>query len=296
MAGRVQEAMQERGLDFVVRSVPLWYHKGNGEGYEHLETNRALAIMDDDGNPREILSVVGNRFQFQQPVESFSWIDGLLEEYPGSVINRAGRHGSKVWVSVSLPNEKEAIAGDVIKQSVVIFDDYGGGSSYRIAVRNVRLVCSNGMTSHGEVASFTVKHVGDFRHKVRKAVRGIQAAMTAFERDLAVYREWADVPISVSVAEEAYAAWLSGASIEEASVRLADQSKRRVRNLDNVLHRYFRGVGARPGNVWGWYNGCTNYLTWAFTEDQGRQGVLWSETRVRDLEQRAIELATTMAT
>lgn len=183
-AKSVQSALKESGMDWTVRTVPIFGAANYVEDDKGLLVERGIElgerISDKHGVQREsdgrLLGVVGNSWTPVQNKEGFALVDDFLK-VGGAHIESMGEidGGRKVWMQVRM-DEDMFIAGEQIATYVLFLNGHDGRTSVMASMLDVRFFCMNCL-------DFVKKH-HRVRHTSKATSRLAEARQILKLRDL----------------------------------------------------------------------------------------------------------------
>jgi hypothetical protein len=284
-------------LDYDVVTEPVAANlicSSNRDNYLGTDQYKAV-VMYRNGEPQEVLGVNKTRYVPINPRLAFGWIDELVEKYDGEW-HSAGRTRNGAWVCAEFPRlhrTVSAIVGDTLVVQLFAWDSYDGSSQTKYVVRLLRLVCENGMMMLQPHSVVTVSHTGNTAYKVGRASQQLDNIGGLLDENEKIVNQLTAVPVTETAAKIGYAALLLDSDFQTARDRVFNSKARDLRNLDILMTRFRWGNG-HSADLWGWFNGVTNYLSHEYSTAD-RRPMAWSHGRGRVLERKSLDIALKMA-
>lgn len=200
-----EEALSRGGLDWEVRSVPLWAGPGTllpptgqpslfGEPLPpclaRVPGRKALVRADrPQGAPGSVLGVVHDDFvplQNREGIEAFDEVFGL----GGKVYETGGwlGDGERIWLLARAGDPLEPLPGDEVRRYVLFANSHDGSTAIRVRRTGIRVVCQNTFTlALGERAAgpeLRLRHAFSLE-ALRGELQLLRDRWKAEERDLA---------------------------------------------------------------------------------------------------------------
>lgn len=187
-AKTARAALREAGL-FKIDSWKMQVANPYSETWEAISDRMLVSIPDDHSHVTgwndHFLGVVTEHYKTLQP----EWIATLWDEYvrgeddkpvpvTGIRLNKARSHMvisseiGKYEVKARNGNGGRKV-GDVIKSFMVLDAPFMPGSSVKLSAGDLRLICTNGLTSNQSRMRVTVPHMGDAEETIRKVMCGL---------------------------------------------------------------------------------------------------------------------------
>lgn len=174
--------LQTAGLDYTVAQTPVKFHP-EGE-YMTEVPGKFVNYRTDTGAP---LGVVGSKYTTIQNIESYAFLDGLLDH--GMIADSAGSfaEGSRIFVAAQIPEDlvldPEGVA-DVIKQYVVFGNSHDGSSPSYAVTTPWRPVCKNTerLAVQGAKARWNVRHTKNWKDRLDEAKRALGLTSQYYEK------------------------------------------------------------------------------------------------------------------
>lgn len=188
-----QQAMDAANLaGWDVRKHPLTTTAIMGADGEQLLLPVADKFATIRTNPEtlqpEVLGVVGNSYTPIQNEAHCELLDAIVDQ-SGAHFEVAGamRGGRDVFVSMKLNSQMLVGGVDPIDLNLAAFNSHDGTSSFKLAVTNVRVFCSNQQAAvmAGAVSKFSVRHTarsGGILAEAREALKLTFAYNAEFEK------------------------------------------------------------------------------------------------------------------
>jgi phage/plasmid-like protein (TIGR03299 family) len=167
------EAISAAGLDYDVTLADLATNDG-------ISVPMKKAVVRTD--TRDVLGVVGDRYQPIQNRECFAFLDAVVAD-GGLRYHTAGalRKGERIWLLAKLPGSiRVRSSEDVTEKFLLLSNSHDGTSCLRVFFTSIRVVCANTLAvadHQGLGEGISIRHQGNLVSKIRQAreVLGIAA-------------------------------------------------------------------------------------------------------------------------
>jgi len=198
-APTAQDALRAAGLEWEVRSLPVYIRQPGSSEYTEVPGWRAN-VRDSDWST---LGIVSEGYSVVQPFEAFDFLDQVVGsgdvryETAGSLFR-----GRKIWILARMTEGAKDVLGDPLAPYVLFTNSYDGSSAVRCLTTPVRVVCNNtlNMALGNYQRIWSIRHVGNISGKVRDA----QDALGMAHHYLDALQEDAEVLQQKKVDEEAW--------------------------------------------------------------------------------------------
>lgn len=186
-----REVLAQANLLWTVEKTPLETQAIGPEGVTTLEVPNKVGItrFDPQGNPLDVLGVVGSGYVPFQNADMISLLDGLVDG-AGASFEAAGHYKghTNTFVAMRLP-EGFTVGDDQTDVYLFASNAHDGSGAFRVAVTGMRLLCTNmirGIHSSADY-SISLRHTKNFDVKVEqvRAVLNLQVKKTEEMRDFA---------------------------------------------------------------------------------------------------------------
>lgn len=259
-----KEAIEQAGLGWEVKKVPLITADGNSTPVDHVAIQR---VSDSS-----ILGVVGPRFEPLQNVDAFKFFDPFIEnklatyETAGSL-----KQGKKIWILAGINSDPiEVLPGDEVKKFVLLSNSHDGSLAVRVGFTPIRVVCANTLKlAHDNVSSklLRVRHTASMGKTLDQIREIMNLANASFEATAEQYKALA----SKSINKQDLEAYIT-------RVFKGNDSKQFETVKAKIVNLFETGKGSdlARGTVWGAYNAVTEYLGYEAGRNQdNRLNSLW---------------------
>lgn len=232
-------------------------------GGEWRETT-AQAIVDRHRGKERLLAVRSSRYSLVPNSQLFSALDLAADQLnvslePATATYYAGR----TRATFKVPSMQFDVRGDQSPSvpTIIIDNDYRGGSSIRGHVGIFRLICSNGAVAGYSIAKMVKRHVGSVSEELLPLMVELVEQMVAA----------ADV--AKITAEVAMNTPIGGEALDKMLDQISKGTNRRYRNeLDRVVEQNLSVLG---GNAWAFIQGLSEMATHVLPEKNSTQN--WSD-------------------
>lgn len=262
-----EDAIIKSGLDWTVSKHQLFMQP---EFSSSPIAVPGASIMRDD--TREVLGIVGPKYEPTQNRDAFKLLDGLRAE--GAEFVGAGSFGGggTVFMQMDLMAARDIVPGDQVRQYIIVRNSHDGSGSYIVKSTPTRAVCWNTLThaSFGEGQLFgRVRHTKGSKARIADIATLIAGLRKQQERAFDTYAALATRPVTDALIKSVF---------EEIGVFQLPTDPEQVRALANVQEKrrtvldLFEGKGRGAtmpgvaGTAWGLYNAVTEFADWDWAQ------------------------------
>ena len=130
------EAIEAAGLNFTVEKWPMRTQRGS------LPVNNHFATVRTD--TKEVLGVVGSRYEPIQNKDAFTAFDSLVGEGE-AIYHTAGAlgKGERIWILAKMPDYIRINGNDIVEKFLLLTNTHDGTSVVRVKLTPIRVVCEN---------------------------------------------------------------------------------------------------------------------------------------------------------
>lgn len=242
-------AIELAHLAWDVAKQPIFLADGS-----EIPDNFALVRQDTGAT----LSIVGNEYRPLQNVESFRFLDSLLQDgvmrYESAFALQGGR---QVCLLARMPSVDVIAPGDVQYRYILFCASHGGGAirttpvSFRVECENLKRIA---LARHKDT-TVTVRHSGDLQGKLTTA----QRYLSQFDAAFTLYREQAQSLLKGYTAAQAseYINALFPAPAAEATDRVKNAHARLIDQVSASLAAAPQQLASIRGTWWQLFNAIT---------------------------------------
>ena len=130
-------------------------------GYLRRQSRKGTPGTTPGTEETDPIGIVGNTYKPIQNEEHAELLNLLVDE-SGAHFNSAGSttNGSRVFISMKLPNTIQIGGEDAVDFNIVAFNSHDGSSTFKLAVTPLRVVCSNMQNAalRGNKRTFSIRH------------------------------------------------------------------------------------------------------------------------------------------
>jgi len=169
------EAIQRAGLDFHFDKMSIYCFNDNGDPVA-IPDKRAIVRRPTDDDPEfRPISVVSADYTLFLNIELAQAIESLTDLWP---VETAGALGKGGQLFLSLAAGECEIAGDVIKQFFLLYEDRTGNRSLQLMITPVRVVCQNTLITgiRSAMIQLGINHVGSSGAMLELSVESLRKA------------------------------------------------------------------------------------------------------------------------
>lgn len=175
------QVLENAGLNWTVEHNPLFAHVSSSQ--IEVPNKVATTRINNDGSA-SVLGITSPNYSIVQNSAIVDLIDAVTYE-SGARIVSAGelRGGRKIFFAAKLPNSLNIGGIDPVDTYLTATNTHDGTDSFRFEVKQLRLICTNGMTRWTTTSSIA------FRHTSRMDVR-VEDVRSTLDITLAATQEF----------------------------------------------------------------------------------------------------------
>lgn len=157
-----QEALKQARLDgWNVRKEPAKFLDEATGVLKNVPGSFVTVRTTPGTEETDPIGIVGNTYKPIQNEEHAELLNLLVDE-SGAHFNSAGSttNGSRVFISMKLPNTIQIGGEDAVDFNIVAFNSHDGSSTFKLAVTPLRVICSNMQNAalRGNKRTFSIRH------------------------------------------------------------------------------------------------------------------------------------------
>lgn len=235
---------------------------------EELQTVSGLTIPNNFATVREdtkeVLAVVGNRYEIIQNVDCFSFFDTLVGEGQ-AIYHTAGAlgKGERIWILAKLPKDI-IIKGENVEKYLVLCNSHDGTQALSVYFTPIRVVCQNTLNASlkDKTNYVSIKHTPNYKGKIDQARQILGITVNYYNQFEQIANALVDVKLNVEQSEKYFNTLLD--------IKGNDEDSTRKENVKAQLIKYFEhGKGndnpAVKHTLWTAYNAVAEYVDFART-------------------------------
>lgn len=207
-----EEAIKLAGLDYDVAKVPVY---ADFRELPTLETNEAHAKKGElvpnyfatvRTDNREVLGLVGNRYEVVQNIQAFNFIDDIVGSKE-AIFETAGAlgKGEKIFVTAKLPSYIRVQGTDDVIEKYILFHTSHDGSYPIIAgFTPIRIVCNNtlNMALKHMANKITLRHTVNVHDRLETARKLMGLYRKYSEEFESVINHLVNIPVTDATVED----------------------------------------------------------------------------------------------
>lgn len=260
-ATTIKEVLEQSELDWPVLTQKLLRVSEVGE---QTPLGQWLAtVRQDTDRP---LGVVGVGYRVVQNRQAFEFFDQVVREGDAQYM-AAGilDGGQRVWVQAKWDGDADIVPGDTIHKMLLLHTSHDGGSSLRLLLTPVRVVCENTLNmalSGAGRSGIAIRHSGDIDVKFGEARKALELVGKYYDDFVTAGKSLAHVQVS----RQRLTALLDKAV--PITVRKDGEESGRTKAVREDIVRLFesgRGID-RPGvrgTAWAFVNAVTEHVDYS---------------------------------
>lgn len=305
-----EQAMNEANLAFTVKLAPLYakFNDNKNDPDRGKQVKDRFATYRED--TRDILGVVGSRYEVVQNASAFSFFDSIVGSGK-AIYETAGALGlgETVFVTAKLPDYIVLPGEDLIEKYLLFTMGHDGNTPITAMFTPTRVVCANTLAIALSKGSnkVVIRHTASAHDKINEAAK----LMGLVNKKTQETKEILEALVKKNITKEQVVnyvnyVFLTDSELENlaktGSHKEAGVSERRVKIIDYVTDYVDTGVGqntiATRGTLFGAYSGITSYFQNGkdYKNDEVKMKSLIMEGIDYKLSQRAFDIAKELIT
>lgn len=248
----VEKFLEAAHLNWDVSLKTMFYRHGD-KSIRVL--SRRAAVRDIDGR---LLSTVGSDYHVMQNKEAFAVLQPAIDQF-GVTIETAGAlgRGDRVWMLAKMPQDTEVVAGDRLKNYLLILTGHNGWTSYSGRLTQVRAVCENTIQLamadkamvklvHNETAAERLDQVGELITNMMATAKKTGESFTKLA--------------ARKMSPDEMKAYISEVLGLEDVAEVNPVAGRRREKILELATKTGKGIELAPGTAWAAFNAVTEYI------------------------------------
>lgn len=256
-----EEAIKFAGLDFEVEKQKLFT--------ADEEVKNFFATVRTD--TKQILGVVGSRYEVVQNKTAFTFFDSLVSDDTGIKYETAGAlgNGERIFITAKMPNVIRIGRKDDIEEYIFLTTSHDGSGSIMAAFTPVRIVCNNtlNMALQNHSNAVFIKHTANADTKLQQAARIISIAHNTSDILENLFNKWAKVRVNDAELLKLIQLAMSPNKEVFQAVATDDSSYEFSKQFDEICGNVYEYAMCSPtqqmettaGTLFGAYNAITGY-------------------------------------
>jgi len=252
-----EEAIQAAGLDFTVSKFPLLASTNGLSPESHfLPVDSHFAIVRTD--TKEVLGVVGSRYEPIQNKDAFTTFDALVGEGE-AIYHTAGAlgKGERIWILAKLPDYIRVNGNDIVEKYLLLVNSHDGSSTVRVKLTPIRVVCENTLwlALSGSEQEVHVRHTLNAKEKLKEAHEILGLTNKLYAQLDAIFNRMGETMIHGKTLTDYIEAVFPNKPESQDNFWVA-----KVRHKIVELTESGQGSEMAKGSLWGAYNAVTEYV------------------------------------
>lgn len=255
------EAIKFAGLDYTVQKEKLFT--------ADEEVKNFFATVRTD--TKQIIGVVGSRYEVVQNETAFSFFDSLVSNDTGIQYETAGAlgNGERIFITAKMPDIIRIGRKDDIEEYIFLTTSHDGSGSIMAAFTPVRIVCNNtlNMALQNHSNAVYIKHTANADTKLKEAARIISIAHNTSEILETLFNKWAKVRVNdaellklIQLAMSPNKEVFQAVATNNSSFEFSKQFDEICGNVyDYAMYSPTQQMETTAGTLFGAYNAITGY-------------------------------------
>ena len=166
------DALEKAGLNWEVNPTPIF--TPDGREIPNYKAN----VRNTDNS---VLGIVTDRYKIVQNTEAFDFTDALIGENCQYETAGSLNGGRRIFLLAKMPTDK--ILGEDVEPYICFTNTHDGTGAIKVCMTPVRVVCQNtlNLALSGAKRSWSAKHIGDLKTKLKEAENTLLMANTYME-------------------------------------------------------------------------------------------------------------------
>ena len=245
-----EEAIQAAHLDFTVEKYGLNTIPNSLPVESHFATVRT--------DTREVLGVVGSRYEPIQNRDAFTTFDALVGEGE-AIYHTAGvlGKGERIWLLAKLPDYIRVNGEDLVEKYLLLVNSHDGSSTVRVKLTPIRVVCENtlSLALSGAEQEVHIRHTLNAKEKLKEAHEILGLTNKLYMQLDAIFNRMNETKVE----HETLTEYVKTVFPENPESK--DRSwVKKVHDTVFELVESGEGVELSKGTLWGAYNAVTEYV------------------------------------
>jgi len=245
-----EETIHSAGLGFNVEKMLI------RTVYHNIPITNHFATVRTD--TRDVLGIVGSRYEVIQNIDAFSTFDALVDEGE-AIYHTAGAlgKGERIWILAKLPDYIKVKGDDIVEKFLLLTNAHDGSSAVTVKLTPIRVVCQNTLSAalNGIEQQVHIKHTQQAIEKLKVAHEILGLSNKLYTELSKRYIAMSDKLISSKVLKQ-----YIDSVFPKPLFSLHPHQKENIK--ETILELHDNGVGANwaHGTLWGAYNAVTEYV------------------------------------
>lgn len=254
---QTQEILSAHGLDFTIEKAPMVAIDKQG----NQVASPYFGLINSKSN--EVINTVKEGYTVSQNHEIVEMVLRGMERFGDKLtVSKAGslNGGRKVYMQLAIEGMSK-VADDIIKRYVTIIDSNDGSTSLSIGIGDLTMSCQNQFAKFYKSGDAKFRHTATLEQKLRTIPMLIETALNVSLRQVDIYRQFVNTPVSQRLAHE-MVKYVLGYDREITSMEvLSDKSTRAINTMDKLYAHIEKEMAQKGQNVWGLHSGITSFTT-----------------------------------
>lgn len=258
-----EEAIVAAQLGYTVEKEPLYRNlndEGQNSGEAYHKVNAFATVRTDT---REVLGIVGDRYEPLQNRDAFAFFDNLIVEGQARyhTAGALGR-GEKVWLLARTPEIFSVLPGDEVENYLLLSNAHDGSGAVEVRLTPIRVVCQNtlGMAKADSKPIVKIRHTINVEDRIAMAGRIVRETVSRMHGAYEQYEALAKCKVTDQDCEDYINAIFGVEPDRKENPRAFTMRERKIADFDISLTR---GMGVDipgvQGTAWWLYNGAVEY-------------------------------------
>lgn len=254
----LEEWQKQAGMDWEIRESPVLFDATdeNGRDVQRVHDKKVLYRSDN----HDALGIVSDSYHIVQPSEVIEFFRDLVDHH-GLTLSTAGTilGGRKFWALAELGAQQEIVAGDAVKQHLLLMTSADGTSSTVAKAVTTRVVCNNTLDmalseKNNRIARVTHKRTFNATD-VKFDLKLIDEGWRDMVKNM---RKLADTKLTTKQMREFYQEL-----VFDPKKLASEQTRSTINEVNQLLNRAMHGSGSElyGPSAWAVLCGATEYYT-----------------------------------
>ena len=244
------EAIEAAQLNFNVEKWSLKTVSGSLPVENHFATVRT--------DTKEVLGVVGSRYEPIQNKDAFTMFDSLVGEGE-AIYHTAGAlgKGERIWILAKMPDYIRINGNDLVEKYLLLVNSHDGSSVVRVKLTPIRVVCDNTLSIalNGTEQEVRIRHTTQAVERLKQAHEILGLTNRLYEQLNYIFNRMSKTKVTHVTLNDYVKKVFPDPPIVE-----------RLSRTENIRHKVLElsevGTGANmaKGSLWGAYNAVTEFV------------------------------------
>jgi len=249
---RVNEILDNHGLNFNISKRPLQDADGNPSGY--------CGLFNDNLN--KCIYTCKSGYHVSQNKDVVKMIIKGTEKFGDDlIVTKAGaiNNGKKVFLQLLIKGDSK-VGNDTIKRYITLIDSNDGSTSLGLGIGDLTMSCQNQFFKFYNASDLKIRHSKTLEDKIKQIPMLIETALGKSLQQIKLYQEFESTAITLDLANQ-MVRHLLGVDRTASTLELSEMSTRATNKMDALYDCIESEIQDKGENAWGLFSGVTKFTT-----------------------------------